>query len=152
MIGSILHQVVETASLIASHAPVFADADRIGLAVKNLDQTPIAYNILNGNQVGVLLLYYILSSKKELNQLPPNGFIVKSIVTNDMSKVIADSFNVDTYETLTGFKFICNMAKNIEETEGKEFIFGYEESIGYLTGDFVRDKDAVISAMLISFL
>jgi phosphoglucomutase len=67
-----------------------------------------------------------------------------------MSKVIADSFGVDTYETLTGFKFICNMEKNVQEKEGKEFLFGYEESIGYLTGDFVRDKDAVISAMLIA--
>ena len=110
----------------------------------------ISYTVLNGNQVGVLLLHYILSSKKELNQLPTNGFIVKTIVTSDMSRVIADSFNVDTYETLTGFKFICNMEKKVQEKEGKEFLFGYEESIGYLTGDFVRDKDAVISAMLIS--
>ena len=110
----------------------------------------ISYTVLNGNQVGILLLYYILSSKKELNQLPSNGFIVKTIVTSDMSRVIADSFNVDTYETLTGFKFICNMEKNVQEKEGKEFLFGYEESIGYLTGDFVRDKDAVISAMLIA--
>jgi len=110
----------------------------------------ISYTVLNGNQVGILLLYYILSSKKELNQLPPNGFIVKTVVTSDMSKVIADSFGVDTYETLTGFKFICNMEKNVQEKEGKEFLFGYEESIGYLTGDFVRDKDAVISAMFIA--
>jgi len=117
---------------------------------RNASQPPISYTVLNGNQVGILLLYYILSSKKELNQLPPNGFIVKTIVTSDMSRVIANSFNVDTYETLTGFKFICNMEKNVQEKEGKEFIFGYEESIGYLTGDFVRDKDAVISAMLIA--
>jgi len=117
---------------------------------RNLSRVPIKYTVLNGNQVGILLLHYILSGKKELNQLPPNGFIVKTIVTSDMSKVIADSFNVDTYETLTGFKFICNMEKNVQEKEGKEFLFGYEESIGYLTGDFVRDKDAVISAMLIS--
>lgn len=110
----------------------------------------ISYIVLNGNQVGILLLYYILSSKKELNQLPTNGFIVKTIVTSDMSKVIADSFDVDTYETLTGFKFICHQVKMVEEKEGKEFLFGYEESIGYLTGDFVRDKDAVISAMLIA--
>jgi len=119
-------------------------------AISSTTQSPISYTVLNGNQVGVLLLHYILSSKKELNQLPPNGFIVKTIVTSDMSRVIADSFNVDTYETLTGFKFICNMEKNVQEKEGKEFLFGYEESIGYLTGDFVRDKDAVISAMLIS--
>ncbi|HAJ32099.1 MAG TPA: phosphoglucomutase [Candidatus Atribacteria bacterium] len=149
------------------------DSDRIGLAVKNPNSTVIAkksifpviarseatkqslltpneYTVLNGNQVGILLLHYILSSKKELNQLPSNGFIVKTVVTSDMSRVIADSFGVDTYETLTGFKFICNMEKNVQEKESKEFLFGYEESIGYLTGDFVRDKDAVISAMLIA--
>lgn len=138
------------------------DADRIGLAVKNpichceerrdeaISSHNNQYTVLNGNQVGVLLLYYILSSKKELNQLPTNGFIVKTIVTSDMSRVIADSFNVDTYETLTGFKFICHEVKMVEEKEKKSFLFGYEESIGYLTGDFVRDKDAVISAMLIA--
>lgn len=137
------------------------DADRIGMAVRNpfppssmsfprKRESSNSFTVLNGNQAGILLLHYILSSKKELNQLPPNGFIVKTVVTSDMSKVIADSFNVDTYETLTGFKFICNMEKNVQEKEGKEFLFGYEESIGYLTGDFVRDKDAVISAMLIA--
>ena len=149
------------------------DSDRIGMAVRNpispsslsfprkressnsslrapIGSEAISYTVLNGNQVGILLLYYILSSKKELNQLPSNGFIVKTVVTSDMSKVIADSFGVDTYETLTGFKFICNMEKNVQEKEGKKFLFGYEESIGYLTGDFVRDKDAVISAMLIA--
>lgn len=117
---------------------------------RNDNDEAISYTVLNGNQVGVLLLHYILSSKKELNQLPTNGFIVKTVVTSDMSRVIADSFGVDTYETLTGFKFICDMEKNVQEKEGKEFLFGYEESIGYLTGDFVRDKDAVISAMLIA--
>ncbi len=137
------------------------DADRIGMAVKTLPppssmsfprkrESSNSFTVLNGNQVGILLLYYILSSKKELNQLPPNGFIVKTVVTSDMSRIIADSFDVDTHETLTGFKFICNMEKNVQEKEGKEFLFGYEESIGYLTGDFVRDKDAVISAMLIA--
>ena len=137
------------------------DADRIGMAVRNTTSSPSlsfprkrestnSFTVLNGNQVGILLLHYILSSKKELNQLPPNGFIVKTVVTSDMSRVIADGFGVETYETLTGFKFICNMEKNVQEKEGKEFLFGYEESIGYLTGDFVRDKDAVISAMLIA--
>ncbi len=169
-----LGQKVNAEILIATDP----DSDRIGLAVKNPFppssmsfprkressnlslRAPIgseaipthnnSYTVLNGNQVGILLLHYILSSKKELNQLPPNGFIVKTVVTSDMSRVIADSFGVDTYETLTGFKFICNMEKNVQEKEGKEFLFGYEESIGYLTGDFVRDKDAVISAMLIA--
>jgi len=125
-------------------------ASRLSGIDSRTTQPPIVYTVLNGNQVGVLLLHYILSSKKELNQLPPNGFIVKTIVTSDMSKVIASDFGVKTYETLTGFKFICNMEKNVQEKEGKEFLFGYEESIGYLTGDFVRDKDAVISAMLIT--
>lgn len=138
-----LGQKVNAEILIATDP----DSDRIGLAVRN---PSTKYTILNGNQVGILLLHYILSSKKELNQLPPNGFIVKTVVTSDMSRVIADSFGVDTYETLTGFKFICNMEKTVQEKEGKSFLFGYEESIGYLTGDFVRDKDAVISAMLIA--
>jgi len=122
------------------------DADRLGLAVKT---SSTKYTVLNGNQVGVLLLHYILSSKKELNQLPSNGFMVKTVVTSDMSKVIADDFGVDTYETLTGFKFICHKVKEVEEREKKSFLFGYEESIGYLAGDFVRDKDAIIAAMLI---
>jgi len=138
-----LGQKVNAEILIATDP----DADRIGLAVKN---PTTKYTVLNGNQVGILLLHYILRSKKELNQLPSNGFIVKTVVTSDMSKVIADSFDVDTYETLTGFKFICHEVKMVEEKEKKSFLFGYEESIGYLTGDFVRDKDAVISAMLIA--
>jgi phosphoglucomutase len=138
-----LGQKVNAEILIATDP----DSDRIGLAVKN---PSTKYTVLNGNQVGILLLHYILSSKKELYQLPANGFIVKTVVTSDMSRVIADSFNVDTYETLTGFKFICHQVKIVEEKEKKSFLFGYEESIGYLTGDFVRDKDAVISAMLIA--
>lgn len=133
----------------SSRASAGSEATSSVIARNNNDEA-ISFTVLNGNQVGILLLHYILSSKKELNQLPPNGFIVKTVVTSDMSKIIADSFDVDTYETLTGFKFICNMEKNVQEKEGKEFLFGYEESIGYLTGDFVRDKDAVISAMLIA--
>jgi len=138
-----LGQKVNAEILIATDP----DSDRIGMAVKN---SPTKYTVLNGNQVGVLLLHYILNSKKELNQLPSNGFIVKTIVTSDMSKVIADDFGVDTYETLTGFKFIYHKVKVVEEKEKKSFLFGYEESIGYLTGDFVHDKDAVMSAMFIS--
>jgi len=162
-----LGQKVNAEILIATDP----DADRIGLAVRNPNYSVIKnveqashpsgidsrfrgndknqYTVLNGNQVGVLLLHYILSSKKELFQLPTNGFIVKTLVTSDMSRVIADSFGVETYETLTGFKFICHQVKVIEEKEKKSFLFGYEESIGYLAGDFVRDKDAVIASMLI---
>ncbi len=151
-----LGQKVNAEILIATDP----DSDRIGLAVKNPSHLLFChsrergnhsnhYTVLNGNQVGVLLLHYILSSKKELYQLPTNGFIVKTIVTSDMSRIIADSFGVETYETLTGFKFICHQVKVIEEKEKKSFLFGYEESIGYLAGDFVRDKDAVIASMLI---
>ena len=156
-----LGQKVNAEILIATDP----DSDRIGLAVKNdprhCEEHPflslrgsetteaITYTVLNGNQVGVLLLHYILSSKKELYQLPTNGFIVKTIVTSDMSRVIAGSFGVETYETLTGFKFICHQVKVVEEKEKKSFLFGYEESIGYLAGDFVRDKDAIIASMLI---
>jgi phosphoglucomutase len=107
------------------------------------------YIFLNGNQTGALLLEYILGRKKVNNQLPEKGFIIKTIVTSELGRVVADSYNVKTYDTLTGFKFICNKAMELEK-EGGIFLFGYEESIGYLTGNFVQDKDAVISAMLIA--
>lgn len=149
-----LAQKVEAEIILATDP----DADRLALAVKSPSSSnspstsnpPFSYTILNGNQVGVLLLHYILSSKQEKQQLPPNSFIVKTVVTSDMSRVIAADFGVETYETLTGFKFICNKAIQVEEKEKKNFLFGYEESIGYLTGTFVRDKDAIISALLIS--
>jgi len=106
--------------------------------------------ILTGNQVGALLLEYILSSKKAKNTLPPNGVIIKTIVTSELGRVIATAYGLSTWDTLTGFKFIGNKMKEIEENKDKQFIFGYEESLGYLAGDFVRDKDAVIAAMLIA--
>jgi len=107
------------------------------------------YLFLNGNQTGALLLDYILSRRKENKQLPKEGFVIKTIVTSELGRVVADSHNIPTYDTLTGFKFICNKAMELEK-EGGTFLFGYEESIGYLIGDFVRDKDAVGSALLIA--
>jgi len=107
------------------------------------------YLFLNGNQTGALLLDYILSRKKEKDELPENGFIIKTIVTSELGRIVAENYNTKAYDTLTGFKFICNKAMELEK-EGGTFLFGYEESIGYLAGDFVRDKDAVISAMLIA--
>ncbi|MDD4289015.1 MAG: phospho-sugar mutase [Atribacterota bacterium] len=106
------------------------------------------YLFLNGNQTGALLIDYILKRKSEDGHLPENGFIMKTIVTSEMGRVVADSYGIPTYDTLTGFKFICNKAMELEK-QGKTFLFGYEESIGYLTGNFVQDKDAVICAMLI---
>lgn len=107
------------------------------------------YIFLNGNQTGALLLDYILSRRKENNQLPKEGFVIKTIVTSELGRAIANSFDIKIYDTLTGFKFICNKAMKLEK-KGGTFLFGYEESIGYLTGNFVQDKDAVISAMLIA--
>jgi phosphoglucomutase len=120
------------------------DADRLAVCVLAKDQ----YIFLNGNQTGALLLAYILSRRKEKGKLPQNGFVIKTIVTSEMGRVISNSYSIPTYDTLTGFKYICNKAEDLEK-EGGIFLFGYEESIGYLTGNFVRDKDAVISAMLV---
>lgn len=122
------------------------DCDRIGIVVKdNKDQ----YQILNGNMVGVLLTNYILSSLKEKSSIPKNGVIIKTIVTTDMAAKIAQDYNVEMIDVLTGFKYIGEKIKEFEENGQNAFIFGFEESYGYLAGDFVRDKDAVIAAMLI---
>ncbi len=121
------------------------DSDRIGVGVKTLSGE---YKLLNGNQVGSILAYYILNSRKNLNMLFPNDFIVKTIVTTDLIADIADFYNIELYETLTGFKYIGAL---IREFEGKKrFIFGAEESYGYLASDFVRDKDAISTAALIA--
>jgi phosphoglucomutase len=120
------------------------DADRMAVMVRQAS----GYVSLNGNQTGALLVNYILLSMREKEILPGNGFIVKSIVTGDLAKTIAENYGVKTYETLTGFKNICGKALEIKESRKGSFIFGYEESIGYVTGTFVRDKDAVSSSML----
>ncbi len=122
------------------------DCDRVACMVKNNDNN---YVFLNGNQTGALLVDYILSSRQKQNNIPKNGVIVKSIVTGDLSKVIASKYGVGTVETLTGFKHICNKANEYDKTKEHTFIFGYEESIGYVYDTLVRDKDAVISSMLI---
>ena len=95
------------------------------------------------------MIHYILSQRYEKKNLPSNSVIVKSIVTGDMGKAIANKYDVETIETLTGFKNICAVANESEITGEKEFIYGFEESIGYNYGTFVRDKDAVSSAMVI---
>jgi len=120
------------------------DADRVALMVKHKGE----YLPLNGNQTGALLIDYLLSQRKAKGLLSKNGIIIKSIVTGDLGKMIAKCYGVETFETLTGFKNICGLEN---ELEGKyTFQFGYEESIGYVTGDFVRDKDGVMMTMLIS--
>ncbi len=122
------------------------DCDRVSCMVKGENGEFVA---LNGNQIGALLVNYVLSSRHELGTIPENAAIVKSIVTGDLSKAIAKKYNVSTVETLTGFKHICGKANEFDRTKEHTFIFGYEESIGYVYDTFVRDKDGVISSMLI---
>lgn len=122
------------------------DCDRVAMAVNNGN----GYTFLNGNQTGALLIYYILSQRHEKGDLPKNAAIAKSIVTGDLGKVIADKYGVKMFETLTGFKNICELPNQWDITKEYEFIFGYEESIGYVYGNLVRDKDAVVSSMLIA--
>ena len=123
------------------------DCDRIGVVVKDSQGK---YEVLTGNQVGVLLSHYIISALKKENRLPQKGAIVKTIVSTDMIKPICKEYNVEVKEVLTGFKYIGEMIKSFEENPGSnEFLLGFEESYGYLAGNFVRDKDAVIAATLI---
>ncbi|MFD3003400.1 phospho-sugar mutase [Pontibacter toksunensis] len=121
------------------------DADRVGIAVKNLEGE---FVLLNGNQTGALLINYLLQAWQKAGKLTGKEYVVKTIVTTDLIKKIADSYNVTMYETLTGFKYIAEIIRNLE---GKEtYIGGGEESYGYLAGDFVRDKDAISACALIA--
>lgn len=122
------------------------DCDRIAMMIKDNSGE---YVFLNGNQTGALIVHYILSQRFKNGNLPKNSAIVKSIVTGDLGKVIAKKYGVETFETLTGFKYICEKANEFEETGENTFIMGYEESIGYTYGTHVRDKDAVVTAMII---
>ena len=123
------------------------DADRTALEVLDKDGN---YVFLNGNKIGALLINYILSTRYEKNKLPEKGVVVKSIVTGDLGTRVAEKYNVEMISTLTGFKNISGVANEFDITGEKEFIFGFEESIGYNYGTFVRDKDAVSSAMMIA--
>ena len=124
------------------------DCDRVAMGVKDLKGDGYVY--LNGNQIGALLVNYVLSSRSQKGDLPENGAIVKSIVTGDLGKAIAKKYGIKTFESLTGFKYICEWPNRWDETGEYSFIFGYEESIGYVYNDLVRDKDAVVSSMLIA--
>ncbi|MEK6446651.1 phospho-sugar mutase [Priestia aryabhattai] len=120
------------------------DADRLGVAVKDSSGE---YVVLTGNQLGALMLHYLLIQKKEQGLLPEKGAVVKTIVTSEIGRAIASSFGLKTFDTLTGFKFIGEKINEFEQRGDYQFLFGYEESYGYLIGDFVRDKDAVQSAV-----
>ena len=123
------------------------DADRIGVIVKDNSGE---YKVLTGNETGMLLAHYMLKSLKDRNELPENAAVIKTIVTTEAVKNIVESFNATLINTLTGFKYIGEKIKEFEETNSNTFIFGLEESYGYLAGTFVRDKDAVVAATLIT--
>ncbi len=120
------------------------DADRVGIAIRKDDDIIL----LNGNQAASLLIYYLITKWKENGKLLGKEFIVKTIVTSELLVKIAEKDNVDHYDVLTGFKYIADIIKKLEGE--KKFIGGGEESYGYLVGDFVRDKDAVISCAMIA--
>ncbi|MNY11715.1 Phosphoglucomutase [compost metagenome] len=121
------------------------DADRVGIAVKNNDSE---FVLLNGNQTGSLLINYLLTAWQEKGKLTGNEYIVKTIVTSNLIEAIAEAKNVTYYNTLTGFKWIGQVMTQLEGK--KTFIGGGEESYGYLIGDLVRDKDAVVSCAFIA--
>ncbi|HJV31564.1 MAG TPA: phospho-sugar mutase [Bacillales bacterium] len=121
------------------------DADRLGIAVLNHDGE---YVVLTGNQTGALLLDYILTQKQAKGMIPENGVVLKTIVTSEIGRKIASTYQLSTVDVLTGFKFIAEKIQEYRTTGEHTFMFGYEESYGYLISDFVRDKDAVQAAIL----
>lgn len=125
------------------------DCDRLGVALRDKKGEFVA---LSGNQVGVLLLNYILTRLKEENKLKKDSFVVKSFVSTGLAKCVADDFGVELKETPVGFKFIGEKIKQAEECGKGAFEFGFEESCGYLRGTCVRDKDAVVASMLFAEL
>jgi len=122
------------------------DSDRVGIVVRNSDGE---YVTLSGNQVGALLTDYILSQHKEKGTMPKNPVVIKSVVTTEMIRAIAAYYDVEMMEVLTGFKFIGEKIKEFEQTNSHSYVFGFEESYGYLSGTYARDKDAVVASMLI---
>ena len=123
------------------------DCDRVGVAVKTLNGE---YELLTGNQIGGMLTNYIIEGLKEKNELKSNSTLIKTIVTSEFGADIAKSNNIEVLNVLTGFKFIGEKIKLFEENNEKTYLFGYEESYGYLVGTHARDKDGVVASVLIS--
>jgi len=121
------------------------DADRVGVAVRDHEGR---FVVLTGNQLGALLLDYILSQCAKKGNLPRNGVVIKTIVTSEFGEAVAARYGLETWNTLTGFKYIGEKIRQLEGTKEKTFLFGYEESYGYLIGDFCRDKDAVQACIM----
>lgn len=134
----------EEADLLLATDP---DADRLGAAVRMPDGE---YTILTGNQIAAIMLHYILTAHRDAQTLPQNGVALKSIVSSEMATAIAKDFDIEIVDVLTGFKFIAEKIKEYEATGEKTFLFGFEESYGYLIQDFARDKDAIQALVLLA--
>ncbi|MFS7003765.1 phospho-sugar mutase [Carnobacterium maltaromaticum] len=134
----------ENADVLVATDP---DADRLGIAVK----VPAGhYEVLSGNQIASLMLHYLLTAQKEAGTLPSNGVVLKSIVSSELATAIAKSFSIKMVDVLTGFKFIAEKIKQYEMDHTQTFLFGFEESYGYLVKPFVRDKDAIQALVLVA--
>jgi phosphoglucomutase len=123
------------------------DADRVGIMIRNAAGT---FAPVSGNQTGVLLLDYLIGAKKRAGTMPDNPVALKSIVTTEMARKVAESNGVRCIDTFTGFKFMAERKNEIEFSDEGHVIFSYEESYGYMIGDFVRDKDAVTASLLLT--
>ncbi len=123
------------------------DCDRVGIVVRDAGGI---YRTLTGNQTGALLIEYILTSKQEKGTLPKNGAVIKTIVTTELARAITDAYGVTIMDVLTGFKYIGEKMTEFAETGEYEYLFGFEESYGYLAGNHARDKDGVVATMLIA--
>lgn len=123
------------------------DCDRVGIVVRDSEGV---YRTLTGNQTGALLVEYILRARKERGQLPDNGVVVKTIVTTELATKIAKAYGIETISLLTGFKYIGEKMTEFTKTGEYSYLIGFEESYGYLVGDYARDKDGVVATMLIA--
>ncbi|MGY3749517.1 phospho-sugar mutase [Vagococcus acidifermentans] len=134
----------EQADLLVATDP---DADRLGAAVRLPDGS---YQVLTGNQLGALMIHYLLSAHQKQGTLPANAVVLKSIVSSELATAICHEFGVKMENVLTGFKFIAEKIKEYEQTKQQTFVFGFEESYGYLVKPFVRDKDAIQALVLLA--
>lgn len=141
---ALTHAVQQKADIVMASDP---DSDRLGLYVRGNEGY---YHRFNGNQIGVLLQYYILSQKKKLGRLPSDAVVIKTVASTDLGDAVADEFGVRSINVLVGFKYIGEQIKDMEEKGWGSFQFGFEESFGYLAGTHSRDKDAVVAAALLA--
>ena len=139
---------IEIANRVGSNLVIATDpdADRVGVMARTRDGS---FRTITGNQMGALLLDYIITAYEETRTMPPLPYAVKSVVSTELVTKICEAHNVEMFNVLTGFKFIGEVIKNHEKSGEGSFIFGFEESYGYLKGTYARDKDAVVASMLI---